>query len=50
MKRRFTDCDMWEGDWFMSLPLDMKLLWRYLCDRCDNAGRNGRQTKIQWVA
>lgn len=37
-KRRFTDCDMWEGEWFMGLSTEMKVMWRYLCDRCDNAG------------
>lgn len=37
-KKRFTDCDMWESPWYMELSVIHKLFWRYLCDRCDNAG------------
>lgn len=37
-KLRFTDCDIWESLWYMELSTEHKLFWRYLCDRCDNAG------------
>jgi hypothetical protein len=37
-KLRFTDCMKWSDPWFMELAADMKLLWIYLCDTCDNAG------------
>ncbi len=37
MKKRFTDCDKWQG-WYRELPVEVKCLWSYICDRCDNAG------------
>lgn len=37
-KLRFTDCDIWESNWFGNLSLPHKLFWRFLCDRCDNVG------------
>ena len=36
--KRFTDTEKWKSDWFMSLSVEMKCLWIYLCDNCDNAG------------
>jgi hypothetical protein len=38
MAKRFTDTEKWVEDWFISLPTDYKLLWIYLCDKCDCAG------------
>ncbi len=37
-KLRFTDCLKWSDPWFMELQSEMKLLWLYLCDNCDNCG------------
>lgn len=49
-KKRLTDCHKWADPWFMELPVEMKLLWIYLCDNCDNAGVwivNHRLAEIQ---
>jgi len=35
---RFTDPNKWEDKWFRKLKPSEKLLWIYLCDKCDNAG------------
>lgn len=37
-RKRFTDCDKWRDAWFRRLSSNVKLLWLYLCDSCDNAG------------
>ncbi len=37
-RRRFTDADKWEDDWFMNLSREGRELWQYMCDRCDLAG------------
>lgn len=38
MPKRFTDPDKWNDPWFQELSFGMKLLWLFLCDRCDFAG------------
>ncbi len=38
MAKRFTDSEKWKKGWFRKLPLDMKLLWVYICDNCNIAG------------
>lgn len=38
MKKRFTDCDIWDDPWFRKLPNLYKAFWRFLCDKCDPAG------------
>lgn len=37
-RKRFTDADKWEDEWFCEQTPAVKLFWIYLCDRCDQAG------------
>jgi hypothetical protein len=36
--KRFTDTELSDKDWFMSLSCRLKCVVRYLFDKCDNAG------------
>lgn len=38
MAKRFTDTEKWNREWIRELPVQLKLAWIYLCDRCDHAG------------
>lgn len=38
MATRFTQTEKWEDKWFRSLPPYQKLIFDYLCDKCDLAG------------
>jgi hypothetical protein len=38
MSKRFTDTEIWNEDWFIVLPNDYKLLWKYIKDTCDHSG------------
>lgn len=38
MAKRFTDTELSDKDWFMSLSCRLKCVVRYLFDKCDNAG------------
>jgi hypothetical protein len=37
-KKRFTDVEIWNKEWFMDLTPKLKCLIRYLFDNCDAAG------------
>ena len=38
MKRRMTDTGKWQDKWFRALPFDLKLVYLYITDNCDNVG------------
>lgn len=38
MSKRFTDTEIWDKEWFMSLSPKHKCLVRFLFDKCDAAG------------
>ena len=38
MSKRFTITEKWEDTWFSGLNPIEKLVWNYLCDKCDLAG------------
>jgi hypothetical protein len=37
-KKRFTDIEIWDKEWFMDLSPKLKCLVRYLFDKCDPSG------------
>lgn len=37
-KKRFTDIEIWNKEWFMDLTPKLKCLVRYLFDNCDSSG------------
>ena len=38
MAKRFISSEIWDKDWFLDLPSKYKILWFYLCTKCDVAG------------
>ena len=38
MPKRFTVTEKWDDVWFTGLTISQKVLWLYICDRCDCAG------------
>jgi 5-methylcytosine-specific restriction endonuclease McrA len=38
MAKRFTDTELWGKTWFQELSLKHKILYQFLCARCDLAG------------
>lgn len=38
MKKRMTDIDIWDKEWYMALSPKLKCLVKYIFDKCDNAG------------
>ena len=49
MAYRYTNTDKWDDAWFVKLKPLEKLLFNYLCDKCDIAGFIEINTKI-WSA
>jgi hypothetical protein len=46
MKKRFTDADKWDDEWFRDLSPKGKVAWEFLRDRCDLAGFWKRDFKL----
>lgn len=38
MSIRFTETNKWDDKWFRNLSLKEKVMFQFLCDKCDNAG------------
>jgi len=38
MAKRFTDTRKWEDPWYQDLSPEMKCVWGFILDHCDNAG------------
>jgi len=38
MPKRFTPTEQWDKEWFMRLTPEQKCLWKYINDKCDQAG------------
>lgn len=38
MAKRFRDSNIQDEDWYIILPMEYKLLWDFICDKCDHAG------------
>lgn len=38
MAKRFTATEIWDEDWFLSMPNEYKLFWYYMLSTCDHAG------------
>lgn len=38
MSKRMTETGKWETPWFRKMSSKHKLLWGWLCDRCDSSG------------
>ena len=38
MAKRFTETKIWDDPWYQELPLTWKIVWKYLCDKADEAG------------
>lgn len=36
--KRFTDTNIWDEDWFITMPPAYRLLWIWIKDKCDHSG------------
>lgn len=46
MAKRFTDTEKWNDPWFLQITSSAKVLFCYLCDKCDMAGFYERNDKM----
>lgn len=38
MAKRFTATEIWDEDWFLSMPNEYKLFWYYMLSTCNHSG------------
>jgi hypothetical protein len=38
MAKRFTETEIWNDPWYRKLSAEEKVVWKFICDRCDSAG------------
>jgi len=38
MAKRFCDSEIWDDLWYRKLPTPYKLLWNFICNKCNYAG------------
>jgi hypothetical protein len=36
--KRFTETSIWDEDWYLDMPIEYKMLWYYIKDKCNHAG------------
>jgi hypothetical protein len=38
MAKRFHETDVWSQDWFMEMPIEYRVFWFWILDKCNHAG------------